>query len=228
MKYPCTAEMYAAFLNACANRHDGSADDNHDFYSSTAMTGNQYCRLSKTSGAEGTDAVFAAVSGYEDYAVTRATWWNAYDWCKWAGLRMPTEAEFEYEASYMGARDFPWDDIEPNTTSNIRCNMYGVSPANASDVRSYDGYGGGKDGLSAHSAAEMSGNVEEWEFTKAYWSSSYVGAYSAEAETGYGSSSDRVSRGGLWNDAAVWLRAGSRNFLAPSYRLPGGGFRAAK
>jgi hypothetical protein len=41
MKYPCTTEMYAAFLNCCANRHDGSAEDSHDFYNPDHMTGNQ-------------------------------------------------------------------------------------------------------------------------------------------------------------------------------------------
>ena len=48
--------MYAAFLNCCANRHDGSADDNHDFYNATNMTGGEKCRLSKTSGTVGTEA----------------------------------------------------------------------------------------------------------------------------------------------------------------------------
>ena len=149
MKYPCTTEMYAAFLNCCANRHDPSADDNHDFYDASDMNGDNYCRLSKTSGTVGTDAVFAAVSGYEDYAMTYVNWYNAYDWCKWAGLSMPTEEMFEYEASNRGTRDFPWGNDESNITDNIRCNMFGVNPSNASDVRSYDGYGTGKDGLSA-------------------------------------------------------------------------------
>jgi hypothetical protein len=38
--------------------------------------------LSKTSGTIGTDAVFAANSGEEDYAMTYVDWWNAYDWAK--------------------------------------------------------------------------------------------------------------------------------------------------
>lgn len=233
MKYPCTTEMYAVFLNCCVNRHDGSADDNHDFYNATNMTGGQYCRLSKTSGAVGTDAVFAATSGYEDFAMTNVTWWNAYDWAKWAGLRMPTEEEFEYEAaSNKGARDFPWGDDAPTADGggNVRCNMSGVSPDNASDVRSYDGYGGGLSGLSAHNAAEMSGNVWGWQFTMWYsGSGGYNSSYSTDSDsyTGYGSSSNRVMRGGTYYNDATWMRAASRYWGGPAYRGDGIiGFRA--
>jgi formylglycine-generating enzyme required for sulfatase activity len=232
MKYPCTTEMYAAFLNCCANRHDGSADQNHDFYY-VVMDGGQHCRLSKTSGTVfGMDAVFAAVSGYEDYAMTCANWYNAYDWAKWSGLRMPTEEEFEYEASY-GVRDFPWGDDEPNSTDNIRCNMSGVSPENASDVRTYDEGGSGKQGLSAHNAAEMSGNVWEWEFTRFYWAADnpYNSTYSTDSDTyaGYGSGSGRVLRGGSWyNTVASWLRSASRSTFDPTARNNDSGFRAAR
>jgi formylglycine-generating enzyme required for sulfatase activity len=233
MKYPCTAEMYAAFLNCCVNRHDGSADDNHDFYNAANMTGGQYCRLSKTSGTVGTDAVFAAVSGYEDFAMTYVDWYNAYDWAKWAGLRMPTEEEFEYEASYVSARDFPWGDDAPTADGggNVRCHMSGVAPSNASDVRTYDEgvQNPNKSGLSAHSAAEMSGNVFEWEFTR-WYTGAYNSTYSTDSDTyaGYGSGSSRVIRGGSWFNDATWMRSASRYGYAPSYRYYYLGFRAAR
>jgi formylglycine-generating enzyme required for sulfatase activity len=233
MKYPCTAEMYAAFLNCCANRHDGSAGDKYKFYDSTSMMGGTYCRLSKTSGDISTqNAVFAANSGEEDFAMTYMDWWNAYDWAKWAGLRMPTEEEFEYEASNKGAQQFPWGNDEPNGTTNIRCNMLGVSPDNASDVRTYDEgvQDPNKSGLSAHNAAEMSGNVYEWQFTM-YYMGAYNSTYSTDSDTyaGYGSGSSRVYRGGHWNDgAAAGLRSASRYGLVPSPRYNNIGFRAAR
>ena len=223
MKYPCTAEMYAAFLNACVNRHDGIGNDAYDFYASQ-MDGDQYCRLSKTSGTVGTDAVFAAVSGYEDYAMTYVDWYNAYDFAKWVGLSLPTEEMFEYEASNKAARDFPWGNSVPNATDNIRCNMNGVSPSNASDVRSYDG------GLSAYGAAEMSGNVYEWEFT-AWYLGSYNSDYSTDSDSqaGYDSVTYRVLRGSYWNAVAKWMRAASRKNGAPQpHRSDQIGFRAAR
>jgi len=229
MKYPCTAEMYAAFLNCCVNRHDPSAGGNYDFYNSEMTDGDSFDRLDMM-GTIGTDVVFTANSGQADYAMTWVTWYNAYDWCKWAGLRMPTEEEFEYEASNVGTRDFPWGDTEPNTTDNIRCNMRGVSPSSASDVRSYDGYGAGLDGLSAHNAAEMIGNVLEWEFTRWYKDSSYNSNYSTDSDSyaGYGSSSNRVLRGCHWNCGALGVRAGSRSYNPPSGRSSIFGFRAAR
>jgi formylglycine-generating enzyme required for sulfatase activity len=234
MKYPCTTEMYAAFLNCCANRHDGSADGNHDFYNAANMTGDQYCRLSKTSGDISTqNAVFAANSGDEDYAMTFVNWWNAYDWAKWAGLRMPTEEEFEYEASNKGAWDFPWGDDAPTGDGggNVRCNMSGVSPSNASDVRTYDEgvQDPNKSGLSVHNAAEMSGNVLEWEFTR-YYTGSYNSDYSTDSDTyaGYGGSSLRVDRGGSWANDASGMRAASRHENNPWERATNLGFRSAR
>jgi formylglycine-generating enzyme required for sulfatase activity len=231
MKYPCTTEMYAAFLNCCANRHEGIADNNHDFYYAPGMDGGQYCRLKKTSGAVGTDAVFAANSGEEDYAMTYVDWYNAYDWAKWAGLRLPTEEEFEYEASGKGALDFPWGDDVPNGIDNIRCNMIGVTPPNASDVRTYDEgvQDPNKSGLSAHSsAAEMSGNVFEWQFT-GWYEGAYNSIYSTEAQVGYGGGSYyRIVRGGCWNRDVAWMRSASRSnsdFFGRYYAF---GFRAAR
>jgi len=120
MKYPCTAEMYAAFLNCCVNRHDSSADNDYDFYNSQMTDGDAHDRLDLESGSiGGQNAVFAANSGQEDYAMTYVNWYSAYDWCKWAGLRMPTEEEFEYEASNVGALDFPWGDDAPLLTAVV-------------------------------------------------------------------------------------------------------------
>lgn len=228
MKYPVTAEMYAAFLNSCVNRHDNDADPNYDFYNSQMTDGDNDDRLDITSGSIDTaDAVFTANSGQADYAMTYVNWWNAYDWSKWTGLRMPTEEEFEYEASNVGARDFPWGDSVPSTTHNIRCNMIGVDPSNASDVKTYDEGGSGNQGLSFHKAAEMAGNVYEWEFTK-YYSGAYNSDNSTESQAGYDSGSVRVVRGGRWNNDPSWVRAGSRYSYAPSSRDDGVGFRAAR
>jgi len=234
MKYPCTAEMYAAFLNCCANRHDPSTISHYDFYSGWMTNEDAYDRLDMT-GTIGNNAMFTANGGQEDYMMTYVTWRNAYDWCKWAGLRMPTEEEFEYEASYKGTRDFPWGDDEPNNTNNIRCNMQGVDPSNASDVRTYDEgvQSPNKSGLSAHNAAEMAGNMFEWQFTRWYNSAPHNSDYSMDSDTyaGYGSSSHRVHRGAVWCYIATWMRAASRRNggePSPPARNNDNGFRAAR
>lgn len=242
MKYPCTAEMYAAFLNCCVNRHDGS-DYDYDFYNVNMTDEDTHDRLDMT-GSIGTDAAFTANSNQEDYAMTYVDWWNAYDWAKWAGLRMPTEEEFEYEASNVAKPnpaanwDFPWGDDAPTADGggNVRCNMDGVSPDNASDVRTYDeGAAEANRGLSAHNAAEMSGNVFEWEFTR-WYTGGYQSNNSTEAQAGYGNGSVRVVRGGNWSSYATRMRSASRYgyhprsypHYKPSRRGSDLGFRAAR
>ena len=212
----------------CVNRHDGSADPEYDFYNSQMTDGDNHDRLDMT-GSIGTNAVFAANSGQADYAMTYVNWYNAYDFAKWAGLCMPTEEEFEYEASNVGALDFPWGDSVPNNSDNIRCNMSGVTPFNASDVKTYDeGAAEANRGLSAHNAAEMSGNVFEWEFTK-WYTDSYDSNKSTESQAGYDDSdSGRVFRGGCWVYDDTWVRAGSRSDSVPSNRADNIGFRAAR
>ena len=108
-----------------------------------------------------------------------------------------------------------------------------VLPEYASDVRSYDGYGGGLSGLSAHNAAELSGNVREWEFTASYGipgGGSYNNIYSTDSDSyaGYGSWGDRVIRGGDWSNVALWMRAGSRLSDPAAARGNYNGFRAAR
>jgi formylglycine-generating enzyme required for sulfatase activity len=105
--------------------------------------------------------------------------------------------------------------------------MSGVAPTNASDVRTYDEGGSGNQGLSAHNAAEMSGNVLEWQFTVSY-TGSHNSIYSGESQSGYGISSNRVLRGGHFNYDANGVRAASRYANTPSSRITTIGFRAAK
>lgn len=228
-KYPVTTGLYAAFLNSCANRHDIIADIDHDFYYEPGMNGSRYCFLKRTSGSiSAQNAVFAAVSDYENFPITNATWYNAYDFAKWAGLRMVTGEEFEYEATNGGTWNFPWGDKPPNSRNNICANMKDVMPFHASDVRIYDEgvEPPNKSGLSIHGVAELSGNAWLWCFT-IWYQGNYDGSNSVEPNAEYGPEL-RVMRSGAYLYEQYRLRGAGRSLNHPGDHNDAVGFILGK
>lgn len=87
----------------------------------------------------------------DDCAVTQVTWREATAFCAWAGLALPTEAQWEYAARGTDARPWPWGDHpEP-------------SPAIADIVDGrLEPVGSFEAGRSPFGAYDMAGGVFEW------------------------------------------------------------------
>jgi formylglycine-generating enzyme required for sulfatase activity len=110
-----------------------------------------------------------------DHPVVQVTWDDARAYCAWAGLRLPTEAEWERAASWDArakrARMHPWGDEEPGPglTNIADARVQARWPNRHLDTGEWDdGFvttapvGSFPRGASPVGVHDMAGNVQEW------------------------------------------------------------------
>lgn len=162
----------------------------------------------------------------DKHPVVGVTYYEAEAYCKWAGGRLPTEAEYEKAARWTGSHSnlYPygdtWDPEKSNNPEDHNPAGGGFEVNQSAPVGSYPA------GASPYGCMDMAGNAYEWcaDFAKSYPGSSkpfdYTGKY-------------HVVKGGCWDDPEI--SCAFRSWYLP--RCSGGvgpgdsdiiGFRIAK
>ena len=153
--------------------------------------------------------------------VSHVSYYEASAFAKWAGKRLPTEAEWEKAACYDAERKvknrFPWGDAEPGSgNANLFENgFWSVTPVGAFP-----------DGANSYGCQQMIGDVWEWT------TSDYVPYPGFKTEFDeYNDKwfvNQKVLRGGSFATPQIHIRTTYRNFFHAHERWMLSGFRCAR
>ncbi|MDP9305022.1 MAG: ergothioneine biosynthesis protein EgtB, partial [Thermoproteota archaeon] len=156
-----------------------------------------------------------------DEPVTNVSYYEADAYSKWAGKRLPTEAEWEKAASWNEDLEkktiYPWGDELPSDHNANLLESWNWAPC---QIGSYP------QGKSYYGCHQMLGDVWEWT------SSEYVlypGFRSKFSEyTDKWAINQKVLRGGSFATPRSQIRNSYRNYFKPHERIPFSGFRCVR
>ena len=157
-----------------------------------------------------------------DEPVQHVCFFEAEAYARWAGRRLPTEAEWEKAASWdphtQTKRRFPWGDQPPSAAhANLGQVRYRPTPVGCYPA-----------GASAYGVRQLLGDVWEWTSSTFTGHPGFCVFPYAEYSQVFFDSSYKVLRGGSWATDPLACRSTFRNWDFPVRRQIFAGFRTAR
>ena len=218
---PVTNSAYLEFLaDGGYSRSELWSEGGREWLAETGAAAPLYWRRNEDGWARRRFAIHEAPPPREP--VTHVTYWEAEAFARWAGKRLPSEAEWEkaalWDPAAERARRYPWGDEPPTADrANLDQLAFGVA-----EVGAYPR------GVSAYGAHQMIGDVWEWTASDFL---AYPGfeafPYRDYSEVFFGDEY-KVLRGGSWATRPHVARGTFRNWDYPIRRQIFSGFRCAR
>jgi sulfatase modifying factor 1 len=157
-----------------------------------------------------------------DLPINCVTWYEAYAFCIWDGGFLPSEAEWNYAAA-GGAqqRVYPWS--LPPTSTTLACSNANYFNQPTCGTGPWKGGAASPAGDGLWGQADLAGNVREWVLDSyaAYTDPCNDCAFIA-------ANSLPVTRGGSFEDPAMFVLTSYRPYDSPTFRDSGIGLRCAR